>query len=255
MDGTSTCAWLPREEMRGGMGGRREKLSGRDALTLFTLTASAPALVEESGAARDARDAGLGWEAARNWRASRGDDLPATGAGRDVEEAGRLRARIGSATRAAKSAEASSTKEARLAVEEAASRTRGEAPAEVSRLLATRGSGLTSSGSHKAAAWYRYGTEVSRETWVGWSRAECELTQGVSVLGAEALTRACWLQRGRCMWPSRSKSNGKCGGGMHHLCRLPLLRVVQPATLALLTRFGALGRHFSAMTTVSQRIE
>jgi len=42
-----------------------------------------------------------------------------------------------------------------------------------------------------------------------------------------------------------------CDAGLS-LSRLPLLRVAQQAALALLTRFRALGRHFSATTTVSR---
>ena len=79
--------------------------------------------------------------------------MPATGVARDVEEAGRLRARMGTATRVAKSAEASSTKEALLAVEEgvergSASRPWGSALAVMSRRRATRGSAC-----EKGPAW------------------------------------------------------------------------------------------------------
>ena len=165
-----TCAWLPLEDaVRVGTSERRKKRS-------FTLSLGRAELAEKWKAARGV---GLESEEARGGRQVRVKYVGEGVVERDGTEEGRMRARRGSATRAEKSAKASATKETLLAVEETvepAAKTRGEAPAEMSRLHATRGS-----------AWFTYGTEVSREMLVDWSRAECALTQVVSVLGAEAL--------------------------------------------------------------------
>jgi len=130
------CAWLPREDaVRGGTSERRKKLS-------FKLSLGRAEIAERWKGA-PARGAGLESEGARRGGQARGKFLWEGAVERDGVEEGRMRARRGSATRAEKSAEASATKEVLLAVEEAvepASKTRGEAPAEMSRLHATRGS-------------------------------------------------------------------------------------------------------------------